>query len=105
MWVSDKWTDFELIDNGNGNYTVNVLVKNYSEGADFTAQFILATHKDKVMQTIAMDETATTITEGNTLRLTKDITVAEGETMTAFLWDSVSGMTPLRPSSVLVAAE
>ncbi len=98
-------TDFEIVDNGSGNYTVNVLVKNNSAGDDFTAHLILATHKDKTMQNLAMGNTAIEVAPGNTVRVSQNITVAEGETLTAFLWDSVLGMTPLANSDVLITAE
>ena len=47
------------------------------------------------MQTVAMDDNATVVEMGKTEPLTQTITVKDGETLTAFLWDSLNGMTPI----------
>ena len=75
--------------------TVTINVTNNGIADGYSAMLILATHKGDVMQTVAMDENATVVEMGKTEPLTQTITVNDGETLTAFLWDSLNGMTPI----------
>ncbi len=75
--------------------TVTINVTNNGIADGYSAMLILATHKGDVMQTVAMDDNATVVEMGKTEPLTQTITVNDGETLTAFLWDSLNGMTPI----------
>lgn len=94
--------EFETSTTPEGKQKVSVSVKNNSAGGDISAILVLATVKDKVMQAKETDlPENNTISEGNGETLEAEITVNEGETLTAYLWDSLGGKTPLRDAEVL----
>ncbi len=97
--------DFVMTDNGDGTKTVTVTVANRAAGSDYTALLILATFDGDVMNVIKYDENATTVTEGKKEILSQTIAVNEGESMKAYVWDSINGMNPLTFSRELVSAE
>ena len=82
--------------------TVTINVTNNGIADGYSTILILATHKDDVMQNIAMDDNATIVELGKTETLTQTITVNDGETLKAFLWNSLIGMTPLTSPQELI---
>ncbi len=82
--------------------TVTINVTNNGIADGYSAILILATHKDGVMQNVAIDDNATIVELGKTETLTQTITVNDGETLKAFLWNSLIGMTPLTSSQELI---
>ena len=97
--------NFVMTDNQDGTKTVTVTVANRAAGDDYTAVLILATFDGAVMQDIAVADTETLVAEGKKETLDETITLNEGESLRAFVWDSISGMTPLTFSRELVSAE
>lgn len=90
----------------NNERTVTITVKNNAAGDNYTAQLILATYDGDMLLNIAKTSEPISIpqTEANAtpVTLTETITLEEGETLKAFLWDSIEGMTPLKPMEILV---
>ena len=82
--------------------TVTINVTNNGHADGYGAILILATYKDDVMQNIAMNDAATVVEMGKTETLTQTITVNDGETLTAFLWDGLNGMNPLAECDDLI---
>ena len=82
--------------------TVTISVTNNGHADGYSAILILATYKDDVMQSIAMNDAETVVEMGKTETLTQTITVKDGETLTAYLWDGLSGMTPLKECDDLI---
>ncbi len=82
--------------------TVTINVTNNGHADGYGAILILATYKDDVMQNIAMNDAATVVEMGKTETLTQTITVNDGETLTAFLWDGLNGMNPLTECDDLI---
>ena len=82
--------------------TVTINVTNNGHADGYGAILILATYKDDVMQNIAMNDDATVVEMGKTETLTQTITVNDGETLTAFLWDGLNGMNPLTECDDLI---
>lgn len=90
----------------NNERTVTITVKNNAAGDNYTAQLILATYDGDMLLNIAKTSEPISIpqTEANAtpVTLTETITLEEGETLKAFLWDGIEGMTPLKPMEILV---
>ena len=97
--------NFVVTDNTDGTKTVTATVANRAEGDDYTALLILATFDGVVMQNIAYANANTTVAEGTIQTLTQTIAVNDGESLTAFVWDSIDGMQPLTFSRELISAQ
>ena len=97
--------EFVLTSNEDGTKTVTVTVANRAEGDDYTAVLILATFNGVIMKKIAHADAETSVAEGTIEKLTETIALSEGESLRAFVWDSVSGMTPLTFARELVSAD
>ena len=93
-------SDFAAEKTSEGKQKVSVTVKNNSAGDEVSAILILATVKDKIMCQKATD-VKTVIPEGSEETLETEIEVGEGETLTAYLWDNLSGKKPLRNAEVI----
>ena len=93
-------SDFAAEKTSEGKQKVSVTVKNNSAGDEVSALLILATVKDKIMCQKATD-VKTVIPEGSEETLETEIEVGEGETLTAYLWDNLSGKKPLRNAEVI----
>lgn len=90
----------------NNERTVTITVKNNTAGDNYTAQLILAVYDGNMLLNMAKTSEPTVIpqTEPNAapVPLTETVTLEEGKTLKAFLWNSISGMTPLKPAETLV---
>jgi hypothetical protein len=93
-------SEYKTTANGN-DVTVSIDIKNNEAGDDVTAQLILAVYNGVTLETI----TGTTVTNipqtalgATPVTLTKTVTVPSGHKMVMYLWNSMSGMRPLKAS-------
>lgn len=97
--------EYNMTTNGTER-TVTITVKNNAAGSEYTAQLILAVYDGNMLLNMAKTSEPTVIpqTDPNAapVTLTETVTLEEGKTLKAFLWNSISGMTPLKPAETLV---
>jgi len=84
--------------------TVTITVTNNGHTDGYDAILILTTYKGETMQNVAFADVVTTVEMGKTETLTETITVGEGETLTAFLWEGLDSLEPIIPSEVLISS-
>ena len=84
-------------------------MKNNLMGDNFTAQLILAVYDGNMVLRMAGTDMAAKITQtdltADPVTLEQSIAVRSGETLRAYLWNSISGMTPLKPVETLIPAQ
>ena len=97
------------VEDVNGQKKVSVTVKNNLMGDNFTAQLILAVYDGNMVLRMAGTDMAAKITQtdltADPVTLEQSIAVRSGETLRAYLWNSISGMTPLKPVETLIPAQ
>lgn len=102
------FSEYQIADE-NGQKKVSVTVKNNEMGDDYTAQLILAVYDGNMALRMVGTDTATNIPQtaptADPVTLEQSIAVGSGETLRAYLWNSISGMTPLKPVETLIPAQ
>ncbi len=92
--------EYETSKSGN-DVTVSIDIKNNTAGNNVTAQLILAVYNGVTLSTITGTD-ATSIPQTalgvNPVTLSKTVTVPTGHRLVMYLWNSMEGMRPLKPS-------
>ena len=100
--------EYQVADD-NGQKKVSVTVKNNEMGDDYTAQLILAVYDGNMVLRMMGTDMAANIPQtdptAEPVTLEQSIAVGSGETLRAYLWNSISGMTPLKPVETLIPAQ